>query len=480
MSAATEPTRGQGGGPDIDWSTVGAAVPDEDKINRVVDEKADHERRRLIDWHTRDLEARRVAQQRARDADQVINGRHARLRPASSFRLRRVRWGWDRRMPVGELSLVPGREGTGKSLMLAWMAARITRGELPGEWYGSPRSVLYAATEDSWEHTIAPRMLVAGADLDLVYRVDVTTDEGSAVKLSLPTDVNLVVEASAEVDAVALMCDPIISFISDRLNTFVASELRGALEPLKAATERAGIITVGLIHFNKSKDTDVMSMVAGARAWTEVARAVVAVARDADADEYTCVVSQVKNSLGRLDLPHLTYTIDSVELDAEDGKAEVGQLRWTGETDQGVEDLLAAKAVRERAGDSLRNVVDWVLARYGETGTPVTSGEIIEAFGSKLTAANVRKILERAVRRTKELRRPVYGAYAPTESESVASGQPKGRSKRAEPEPMPCMTPLCENLAESGGPVCSDCAADLDRQDRATRATQDPLWLDRG
>ena len=53
---------------------------------------------------------------------------------------------------------------------------------------GTPRAVIVAATEDSWAHTIVPRLMAAGADLDRVYRVDVVTVEGTDSALSLPGD----------------------------------------------------------------------------------------------------------------------------------------------------------------------------------------------------------------------------------------------------------------------------------------------------
>ncbi len=78
-------------------------------------------------------------------------------------------------------------EGIGKSLTLAWLSAQITRGVLPGRFLGEPRPVIYAATEDSWSHTIGPRLYAAGADLDMVYRVDIE-DDGALDQLTLPRD----------------------------------------------------------------------------------------------------------------------------------------------------------------------------------------------------------------------------------------------------------------------------------------------------
>ncbi|MCT2280314.1 AAA family ATPase, partial [Micromonospora chalcea] len=114
--------------------------------------------------------------------------RKVRLVPASTIKPRRVRWLWDGRVPVGEITLVAGREGAGKSTFLAWLARAITLGELPGEFHGQPRAVLYAAAEDAWEYTVVPRLIAAGANMDLVYRVEIEDQEHGQVKMTLPKD----------------------------------------------------------------------------------------------------------------------------------------------------------------------------------------------------------------------------------------------------------------------------------------------------
>lgn len=477
--------------PNINWDDLAATPPDPEAAEQVIRERRREKQAKLVDWHTRDLEAKREAELRARAADEIVNGREVVLRPASSVRLRAVRWGWDRRMPLGELTLLPGREGTGKSTLLAWLAAQLTTGMLPGVFHGQPRSIIYAATEDSWERTIAPRMLAAGADLDLVYRIDVEVDDFHAgkggtgrklAKLSLPVDNRLLLDACRKVDAAAVMLDPAISVISDRINTFKAQELRGALEPLRATIEQAGVVCAGLVHFNKSKDVDALTAISGSRAWVEVARAVVAVARDKDAEEgdgaYTCVVSQVKNNLGRLDLPHLTYTIDSVIIDTDDGPSEVGALRWTGESDRSAEDLLRASNLSERVGELAQQVVEFVRQRREETGSAVPAREIFDEF-RKSSQPNVRKVLERCTRRG-DLVRPMWGHYdVPGIGATPAGGstdQPRREPIRVQSQ-RPCMNTEkgCEELAEPGAPVCTYCAKNLDREDRKTRAIQDPL-----
>lgn len=341
-----------------------------------------------------------------------------RLTPASAFPVRGVKWVWDNRMPVGALTLIPGREGVGKSTFLAWLAAVITRGELPGLYYGIPKSVLYSASEDAWEYTIAPRMLAAGADMDRVFRIDAQLEGDGYGGVVLPRDCGELVDASRSVDAAALMCDPIISLVDEKLNSFKSQELRKALEPLTSAAEQAGICIPALVHFNKGQSSDVGTLISGARAWVEVARAVIAIGRDKEAEDYTCVVSQTKNNLGVGDLPNLTYTIDSHQLPTDDGEmTSVGRLRWTGETDRGVEDLLAesmsgGQASAGKTGELMRGLIEYVTGKCPTPAHSVSTSDLVAEFSDEYKPELIRKTLSRAVA-SNRLWSPMRGLYRP-------------------------------------------------------------------
>src|SRR5215210_2756812 len=120
-----------------------------------------------------------------------VLARRARLTRASDIVIKPVRWAWDDNggpIPAGSLTSTAGREGTGKSSFGVWATAQITRGTLPGAYFGQPRPVFYVAVEDSWTYTLAPRLTAAGADLDLVFRFEVVNDTDDEVMLSLPED----------------------------------------------------------------------------------------------------------------------------------------------------------------------------------------------------------------------------------------------------------------------------------------------------
>ena len=113
-------------------------------------------------------------------------GRIVHVTRASDIRPQPVLWLWVNRLAIGTLNLIGGREGIGKSIFACWLAAAITRGRLPGVHEELPRAVIIAATEDSWAHTIVPRLIAHGADLTLVYRVDIEAGDAYTAALSLP------------------------------------------------------------------------------------------------------------------------------------------------------------------------------------------------------------------------------------------------------------------------------------------------------
>jgi len=267
------------------------------------------------------------------------------LTRASDIAPRPVIWGWTERLPAGHLSLLPGREGIGKSLFMIWLTAQITRGMLPGIYEGSPRPVFYCATEDSWQCTIVPRLIAAGADLELVYKVEIrtigTTMGNIVVELSLPRDCDLLAAEIRRLGVAMVALDPLMSSIDRAVDTYNDREMRTVLEPIARLADETGTMFVGLAHFNKSADIDPLNLVTGSRAFTAVTRAVIAIARDPDADDGGCVVSQVKNNLGRLDLPNLTYVINAVRVKTDEGDTTVPRLHFTGESPRSVRDILA-------------------------------------------------------------------------------------------------------------------------------------------
>lgn len=350
------------------------------------------------DYAERTVREQRIAEGLCPDCGNIPDDCECRrlvLTPASSIRLRRTAYLWRDRLPLGTLTLLAGREGLGKSLTWCHVAARITRGTLPGEHYGEPRSVLVVGTEDSWSHTIAPRLLAAGADMTRVYRVDAITS-GAVDALVLPLDVARLEQSIRDTEAVLLIADPLVSALDARLDTHRDREVRHALEPLSALADRTRCSVLGLVHYGKRGGTDPGDLVLGSRGFTATARCVLGVVQDPDADDGSCLLAVTKNNLGRLDLPALRYSVESVTVATEDGPAEVGRLVWLGEVDgRGVDHLRDALA---GAGED-RGERDEVAAHIADAldAGPARARDVLASV-AEATGASARTIRRAADR----------------------------------------------------------------------------------
>ena len=310
-------------------------------------------------------------------------GRRATLTWAHTIEPEPVVWAWKDgghgRLPAGSVSIAAGREGTGKSSCGIWLASQVTRGTLPGSLFGIKRRVLYVAVEDSWKHTLVPRAMAAKADLSLIGRFEVVVntvdDRETSTTLSLPYDNALLQRAITDNEVALVVIDPLLSVIGGHIDTHRNREVRDALDPLVRIADETGAVIFGIAHFNKSGGTDAASLISGSGAFKDVPRSVFGFARD-DENE-TRIMSQVKNSLGRDDLPSRTYAIETVTIKTSKGAAETGRFVFTGETDRTVADVLRES---QRGPDGGRMAADHFIAAYLRgAGGEASANEVIQA-----------------------------------------------------------------------------------------------------
>ena len=403
--------------------------------------------------------------------------RRGRVTWASDITPEPVLWAWEDdegngRIAAGSFAMAAGREGTGKSSAGIWIAARITEGTLPGAWYGTPRNVLYVAVEDSWRHTLVPRLMAAGADLSRVGRFDVLSATGDdGVTLSLPHD-NELLEAEVVRHGVALvLIDPLMSVIGAKVDTHRERDTRTALDPLAQLADRTGAVLLGIAHFNKGGGTDAASLITGSGAFKNVPRAVFGFARDDNDEGSTRVMTQVKNSLGRDDLPSLAYRLEGCEVPTPTGPAQTSRLVFEGNSERTVADLLRdargdddERSDQDEAGTWL---LDYLDARSGEA-----------AAGDVLKAGNAdgfpKHTLQRARRRAGVVTRKsglrdgwVWALATPEEHTKVTKVTGPPRLQPSSPSVSPSEPP--------DGP-CEGCAGSADRLSSAGTAWCSLCW----
>lgn len=297
-------------------------------------------------------------------------GRRLQVTRASEIVMKRVAWAWKTasggRMPAGELAIVAGQPGRGKSTKVNHLGAQMTRGTLPGKFYGQPRSIIVSATEESWETTIVPKLAASGADLERVLRVETLVYMAEAgrtvsVGLNLDTDIAALEDLMVAEDVGMLILDPIISRLG-KLDTHKDAEVRVALDPLVEVLHNTGAVGVGIMHFNKGQG-DALKLLMGSTAFGAVARSVHVVEKDPD-NPGQRLLATVKANMGRDDLPMVRFRLEEATVQTEDGPAAVAVAVDMGEDDSGRSFEDVQRRVRrdslsaERQASGVRTVID--------------------------------------------------------------------------------------------------------------------------
>ncbi len=392
-------------------------------------------------------EARRAAQEAGGQEECVPE---LRVVPVSQIKIKATEWLWHHRIPLGALTLLPGREGTGKSTAGAWLAAQVTQGMLPGVYEGIPKGVFYAAREDDWERTIAPRIIAAGADISKVYRIEVTVS-GSVIELTLPEHIDLLRDGIRKHDVALLFIDPLMSVISSKLDTHKDRETRLALEPLAAAAMDTDSAVVGLTHFSKSLTTDALNLVMASKAFTAVPRAVIGMARDDEAEEDNVVVlSQIKSNLGPLEVPSLKFTFRQVTVETEDGRgAHVGRLVELGESERSVDEILAGRG-DEDDQETWNGAAWWLYDYVSQAGAEIGARD---ALAKGKAAGHSKDSIKRASQKLKLTKRrdgfqgPWIWTFDATQSNAPTGPRPMsamGAQGVSQSNPVRSMRPLGE------------------------------------
>jgi hypothetical protein len=329
--------------------------------------------------------------------------RSLRLRKASEFTMRATDWAWGGRIALRALALIAGREGEGKSTLAYWLLSAITRGELAGDLSGEPRNVVVAATEDSWEATIVPRLVAAGADLDRIFRIEVEEVDGSEGVLLLPRDVQEARRVLLEVEAAVLLFDPLMSRVDGKLDTHKDQEVRQALEPLTALADEVRCAVVGLIHLSKASTTDPLTAIMASRAFVAVARSVLLVTRDPDDDSRERrLVGLAKNNLGREDLPTLGFTIAEkvVGRDPDSRKViKAGGVAWGEDSARTIREVFADGDPGGDVRSTLEDAVSWLSGYLTDDGGTVQRQHAIRDGQRRMGFAE--RTLQRAAARLK-------------------------------------------------------------------------------
>jgi|GEM_PF-3375761 hypothetical protein len=366
-----------------------------------------------------------------------------------------VEWLWDKRIPLGRITLLVGKPGQGKSFLTCDFAARVTTGT---PWPdGSPcqkGSVLMLTLEDDPADTIRPRLDAMHADVTrvrILKAVNYRDIDGARRQRGLTLADLPVIEKALESlpDCRLLVIDPIGDFLGRRVDSHRDNEVREVLTPLAELARRRKVAVLVVMHRRKSTGeggADETAM--GSRGFTGIARSVWHVSRDAN-DKKRRLFLPGKQNLAE-ELPGLAFRIvgdspwtrvewerEPVNMSADEGLEAERQASRPGPEADALEEAKAFLLTALSAGPRLAKdlLEDWKVNHGGCQRTLYTAkAEIgVESFREKVPGPWFWRLPE-----IQDCKDPTLQTQIPT-SESLQSLQSCGKNGILEhPEVQHC------------------------------------------
>jgi hypothetical protein len=303
-----------------------------------------------------------------------VNG-HAAAQPAVTAKLRAARardvspmpidWLWRNYVPRAAVSLIDGDPGAGKSQITIDLAARVSRGwpmppDAGGAQTSEPAGVLLLSAEDDAARKFRPRLDAAGADPDRVAIIDGVNVGDCDRPVSLPEDLELIRSAADEIDARLIVVDPLMAFLTGRVDANKDSDIRRVLHQLKRFADATGAAVVVVRHLNKmTSESAALYRGGGSIGIIGAARSALVVGRHPD-DERARVLAPVKCNLGPMP-PALSYAIEPI--------GDTSRIGWVGEVDL-IADQIIWQARVGRPGTDVGEAADFLREQLADGSKP--------------------------------------------------------------------------------------------------------------
>jgi hypothetical protein len=281
-------------------------------------------RRRQADYRR---EAQINEASRAHDED----GPGWRALRACDVRPSAVRFAYEGRVPVGAVTAFVGEPGKAKSTVCVELLARASRAQLRGDLDG-PCNSLYLTAEDSPEHTLVPRLIAAGADLERVSFFTVRRD-GVDEGMTLPDDLPALRAAIEKTGAQVVVVDPLMAHLSGAVDSHRDHDIRRVLAPLARLADELGIAIIVVAHLNKSEAADVFRRVGGSIGLTAAVRSILVLADDPEEpnDDTARVLVHAKSNLAKVQQT-LKLRVEGRDVTADDATFSTAGITWCGDS----------------------------------------------------------------------------------------------------------------------------------------------------
>jgi hypothetical protein len=275
-----------------------------------------------------------------------------------------VTWLWWPYVALGKLCMFDGDPGIGKSLLLAQLAANLSRGNpLPDQYgqptfpTGGPHTTLMLSTEDGLEDTLKPRLEDAGADCSKVKVLTGWVDANGEEHAFCFQHMAFLEQALQAHAPRLVVIDPLQAYLGTGVDMHRANETRPLLDALRRLAERYHCAIVCVRHPAKSSQGGkAMHRGLGSVDFIGAARTGLFVEQH-PLDPRKALVSQSKSNIGPLGRT-LLFT------------KEQGQFAWCGRSRISAEML--AGGSRGPDPHAFMEALCWLEQRL-DNGLPVSS-----------------------------------------------------------------------------------------------------------
>jgi len=212
---------------------------------------------------------------------EAVGGEELTSTKMSDIKEESIDWLWEGRIPMGFITLIAGHPGVGKSFFTNWLAAKLSRGEaLPDEnrWDRDERSRVHSSllitSEDIPGSMIKPRLRGNLADMDKIEYLN----SPLCFNFDDLTIFERFLDKRPNFDTIFI--DALISFLGGKVNYFMDLEVRQKLDPLLKIADERRLAIIGVVHFNKREDAELITRIGGSMAFQACARSTLGVAWD--------------------------------------------------------------------------------------------------------------------------------------------------------------------------------------------------------